>query len=188
MDPVEGPVLAKWVLFVSWHFMLGFLKENQTRQHDRRKATQTFTDANRQAIIANLKEIEQLDRGHSTSKSQEAGTDPTIQVGTDLVDGLNDTAPLPISLGPTACNVTRPPATAQYLEEGQREQPQREEGENQRANNNKRTRGSPDRPLLSNRTNVRRGTRKRLLTTKAKEGSDSPVGLHVPMCHVNNCE
>ena len=108
--------------------------------------------------IANLKEIEQLDRVHSTSKSQEAATDPPIQVGTDLVDGLPDTAPLPIKLKP------------------------------KRKLKIKRTRGSPDRPPLSDRTNVHPGTRKRLLTTKAKEGSDSPVGLHVPMCHVNNCE
>ena len=108
--------------------------------------------------IANLKEIEQLDRVHSTSKSQEAATDPPIQVGTDLVDGLPDTAPLPIKLKPKLKLKI------------------------------KRTRGSPDRPPLSDRTNVHPGTRKRLLTTKAKEGSDSPVGLHVPMCHVNNCE
>ena len=138
--------------------MLGFLRENRTRQDHRRRQSQAVTVANREAIIANLKGIEELDSGQSTSKSQEAATDPPIQVGTDLVDGLPDTAPLPIKLKPKLKLKI------------------------------KRTRGSPDRPPLSDRTNVHPGTRKRLLTTKAKEGSDSPVGLHVPMCHVNNCE
>lgn len=75
-------------------------------------------------------------------------------------------------LGPPACNFAHPPdAALQYPEEGQREKPYRDREENQRDNNNKRTRGSEGRCPLSDKTNERKSTRKRVLTTKAKEGS-----------------
>ena len=42
-------------------FMLDFLKKDQSRQHDRRTATEKVTNENRKTINANLKQIEELD-------------------------------------------------------------------------------------------------------------------------------